>query len=282
MTYKSIDLNQEFESKEEMIKAVFEKKDDIISFKKSIVYKSFEKGQLSAGLFNQTTSKGISVKDGFIRPVINTTNFLDSHLDNHVKGIFVKSAKEQNGKIRYSLDHSTKIADVIAYPKDVEISVIDTTFKQLGYDYDTSTQALVFDIAKTAIENDTALKVIDKQLPVQNSVTMQYVQISLAINSKEKDYAEEFKTWNKHYPKLANKEMADKMGMMWIVSEAKIVNESSMVTQGSNSATPILYTKNEPSLLELIKGIGTQKKAADSTFNVISEVQKYNFNLNKF
>ena len=143
------------------------------------------------------------------------------------------------------------------------------------------TQALVFDIAKKAIENDTALKVIDKQLPVQNSVTMQYVQISLAINSKEKDYAEEFKIWNKHYPKLANKEMADKMGMMWIVSEAKIVNESSMVTQGSNSATPILYTKNEPSLLELIKGLDTQKKAADSTFNVISEIQKYNFNLNK-
>jgi|TARA_R110000824_G_scaffold323709_1_gene510632 hypothetical protein len=244
MVYKSIDLNEDFDTKEEMIKAVFEKKADIIAFKKSIVYKSFEKGQLSAGLFNQATSKSILVKNGFIRPVINTTNFLDSHLDNHVKGLFVKSAKEQNGKIRYSLDHSTKIADVIAYPKDVQISIIDTTFKNLGYDYESSTQALIFDIDKTAIENDTALKVINKQLPVQNSVTMQYVQISLAINSEEEEYAEEFKTWKKHYPELANKEFADEMSIMWIVSEAKIVNESSMVTQGSNSITPILYTKD--------------------------------------
>tara|TARA_R110000744_G_scaffold4934_5_gene17529 strand:+ start:165 stop:1004 length:840 start_codon:yes stop_codon:yes gene_type:complete len=277
MIYKSIDLNKEFVTKEDMIKAVFEKKDEIIAFKKSVVYKSVDKGQVSGGVFNQTTSKGVAVKSGFFRPVINTTNFLDSHLDNHVKGIFVKSSKEQNGKIRYSLDHSTKIADVIAYPKDVEISVIDTTFKELGYDFDSPTQALVFDIAKTSIENDIALKVINKQLPVQNSVSMQYLKISLAINSEESEYVEEFKAWNKHYPKLANKEYADEIGMMWIVSEAKIVNESSMVTQGSNSATPILYRKNEPSVIDLIKAIDTQEKAAESTFSIIDAINKNNF-----
>ena len=278
--FKSIDLNKEFATKEEMIKAVFEKKAEIIAFKKSIVYKSFDKGQISSGVFSKATSKSITVKDGYIRPIINTTNFLDSHLDNHVKGIWNKSANEQNGKIRYSLDHSTKVADVIAFPKDVSISIINTTFKELGFDFDGDTQALAFEINKEDIQNEVALKVINKSLPVQNSVSMQYVKIELAVNSEDEDYAEAYKLWLKHYPKLANKEVADEKSMMWIVSEAKIVNESSMVTQGSNSATPILYPKNEPSLLEMINKMDTQgMKAAESTFDIMNAISKNNFNL---
>lgn len=278
--FKSIDLNKEYSTREEMIKDIVKHKSDIIAFKKSVIYKSVDKGQVSSGLFKGNVSKGLSVKDDYIQPIINTTNFLDSHLDNHIKGIWSKSLKEQKGRIRYSLDHSTKVTDVIAYPKDVSMSIIDTTFKELGYDYDSETQALAFEIPKSAIYNDVALKVIDKELPVQNSVSMQYVKIELAVNIDDEEYSEEYKLWLKHYPNLANKDFADEIGLMWIVSEAKIVNESSMVTQGSNSATPILYSKGEPTLLEMIDKMDTHKtKAADSTFDIINAISETKINL---
>lgn len=262
-----------------MIADIVKNKLDIIAHKKSVIYKSVDKGQIGAGFVNNTTSKAISVKDGYIQPIINTTNFLDSHLDNHVKGLWTKSIDEQKGRIRYSLDHSTKVTDVIAYPKDVSMLVVDTNFKELGYDYETDTQALAFLIKRDAIDNETAIKVIDNRLPVQNSVSMQYVKIELAVDSDDEDYKEENKAWKKHYPALANKDVADEQGIMWIVSEAKIVNESSMVTQGSNSATPILYSKAEPTILELIDKMDTRMKAADSTFDIINAINEKKINL---
>lgn len=278
--FKSIDLDKEYNTREELIRDVVKNKSKIIAFKKSVIYKSVDKGQVSSGLLKDKVAKGISVKEDYIRPIINTTNFLDSHRDNHIKGIWSKTLKEQKGKIRYSLDHSTKVTDVIAYPKDVSMSVIDTTFKELGYDYEQETQALSFEIPKSAIHNEVALKVIEKELPVQNSVSMQYVKIELAVNLNEEEYADEYKLWLKHYPNVANKDFADEVGLMWIVSEAKIVNESSMVTQGSNSATPILYNKSEPTILEMIDNIDThKKKAADSTFDIMNAISKTEINL---
>jgi hypothetical protein len=243
--FKSIDLDKEFATKEEMFAEVKANKENIIAFKKSIVYKSIDKGQLSVNKALIVATKGIITKENFIYPVINTTNFLDSHLDLHQKGIWSRSSKDQQGKIRYSLDHSTKVADVIAYPKDVNIQVIDTTFKELGLDYTGDTQALVFEINKDVIDNAEALKVLNKQLPVENSVSMQYVKIELALNSEEKEYKAEKSLWDNRISSVANKEFAEEQGIMWIVTEAKIVNESSMVTQGSNSATPIIYGTSE-------------------------------------
>ena len=238
---KCLELNREFDSKAEMFKALKANKDNIINFKKSIVYKSIDKAQLSGFVDKSNVNKSIEVKENFIAPVINTTDFIDSHLDCHQKGIWNKSIKEQQGKIRYSLDHSPKVADVIAYPKDVNIRVEEISFKDLGYDYLGKTQALIFDINKDVIDNPTALKVITKGLPVQNSVSMQYVKIELAVDSEEKEYKEEKKLWDSSINSVANKEVAEESGYYWLVYEAKIVNESSMVTLGSNSATPILY-----------------------------------------
>jgi hypothetical protein len=78
-----------------------------------------------------------------------------------------------------------------------------------------------------------------------HSVGMRYVNLELAINS-EAEYDKEYKErWDKYYPIVANKELADERGYMWIVSEAKIV-EGSAVVMGSNSATPTLENKQEP------------------------------------
>ena len=57
----------------------------------------------------------------------------------------------------------------------------------------------------------------------------------------------EFEAWEKYYPMIANKELADSKGYFWAVKEAKMIEESA-VPVGSNSITPTLENnmKSEP------------------------------------
>lgn len=247
--FKSIELNQEFATKELLFAALKANMKKIITIKKAQIYKSYDKGQLTGEqIITRELSKGLATKENHIYPVINTTDFLDSHLDNHQKGIWTKSVSEQQGKIRYSLDHSSKVADVVAWPEDVKMKVELLDWADLGFDYEGKTEALIFGINKANIDNSEALKIIDKKRPVENSVSMQYVDIVLSLDSDDKKYKEEKKIWNSIIDTVANKDFAIEQGVMWIVREAKIINESSMVTKGSNSATPIIYEAGETHL----------------------------------
>ena len=63
-----------------------------------------------------------------------------------------------------------------------------------------------------------------KQNKVKNhSVGMRYVKLDLAMNSESKWDEEEKKVWDKYYPIVANKEVADERGYFWVVTEAKII-----------------------------------------------------------
>ena len=73
---------------------------------------------------------------------------------------------------------------------------------------------------------------------------MRYVKVDLAINSESEWDKDEKALWDKYYPVVANKEVADERGYMWIVSEAKII-EGSAVVMGSNSATPTISIESK-------------------------------------
>jgi len=60
----------------------------------------------------------------------------------------------------------------------------------VGKNYDGETQALIFEIKKEDLDNDIAIKAIDKKRPLQNSVKMRYYKIFLAVNSNEPEYKE--------------------------------------------------------------------------------------------
>src|SRR5690606_2655782 len=68
-----------------------------------------------------------------------------------------------------------------------------------------------------------------------HSVGMRYVKAFLAIN--EPRYKEEYEIWEKYYPQIANKSVADERGYFFAVTEAKVV-EGSAVLKGSNEYTP--------------------------------------------
>lgn len=243
---KCIELDRDFATKQEMFKALLDNEEKIIGVKKAAIQKSCDKGQLDTfNLFKVTeeTKSLLSLKEGYIYPVINTTKYLDSHNDVHFNGIWNKSVKEQQSKILYVTDHEVKTSTVIAWQSDVTMLLKEVPWSFVGKNYEGNTQALIFEIKEDAIENEDAKKIISKRRPVQNSVRMQYVKIRLAINDTAKEFAEHKSYFDSVVESIANKEVAMERGYFWGVEEAKIVTEGSMVPYGSNDATPIQYAE---------------------------------------
>lgn len=244
MIIKCIEFpNREFATKCELHRALKKNKATLIDMKKTVKYsiplKSVFKNQ------EGETVKGITIDKGSSLHVINTTKILDSHNDLHIDGIWNQSVKDEQGKIYFLADHDLGIGSVIAYPKDVNMSVKDFVWKDLGFDFEGNTQALVFKIDNDNIRHKEVRHIIETKQDIQHSVRMAYIKIDLAINSDDSDFKEEKIIWDKFIPEVANKEVADELSFMWVVSEAKIHREGSMVLLGSNHATPMINAKIE-------------------------------------
>jgi len=245
---KSIEFgNQEFKDKAELFKALKENKELIISNKKANKTKSTP----IEGVYQNidTITKGFNdAEEGYIYPVINTIGYMDSHNDVHIKGIWDKSSKDKQHKIYYTTDHKLEIDKIIAYPEDVEICVYDTTFKNLGYNKEGDTEVLAYKISTDVFSyaNTQAVKHINAKKHFQHSVKMEYVKMSLCINSEDKEFKSEKKEFDKYISQVANHEKAYDLGFFWAQTEAKIVQEGSMLPFGSNDITPMNYG-NEPS-----------------------------------
>jgi hypothetical protein len=238
---KCIDLpNKTFSTKEEMFTALKEQKETIINLKKA---KSVVKYAPILS-FNTNTNKSISVKENHILAVINTTNYLDSHNDVHLKGIWTKSVSEQQNKIYYITNHDFNIGSVIAYPKDVNVKVEQVSWSDLGYNFTGTTDALIYEVDKDKIEHKEALKIIKENIDIQHSVSMQYVKLELCIDSTEEEFKEEKMNFDKYIGEVVNAEKVE--DYFWAVQEAKIYREGSMVLGGSNDLTPLIQGKSEP------------------------------------
>jgi len=236
---------KEFATKDELFKSLRENVDKIIACKTAETYKSHFKGSasISTGFLvkanDEQCKTGPQMKADYIYPVINTTLYMDSHYDVHLNGIWSRSVKEQQGKLYYVADHEIKTNTIIAWPQDVNAMVKTVPWSWIGKDYEGSTEALIYEIAKSAIVNDGAKKIIDDKRPVQNSVRMQYVKIHLGMNSTAKEDIKYKAFYDAHIETIANKEVAEEQGYFFGVEEAKIIREGSMVPLGSNDATPI-------------------------------------------
>jgi hypothetical protein len=119
---------------------------------------------------------------------------------------------------------------------------------ELGKSYPGYTEALIFKSRLTEKSNSDFVKAVMAGEDIQNSVRMQYVSLSFAVNSDKTDFKEEKAVWDRYYSDIANKDAADEAGYFWAITEAKIYKEGSAVLFGANDATPILYTepKAEP------------------------------------
>lgn len=179
-----------------------------------------------------------------VKAIINTTNVIDSHLDLHVNGIWNKSVKE-NKLIMHVQEHkSNEFSKIIADGEDLKAFVHTYTWKQLGYDFDGTTQALVFESKVQKDRNPYMHEQYAKGRVKNHSVGMRYVKINMCIN--DEDYPTAKANWDNFYPLAINKEVADQYGYFWAVSEAKAI-EGSAVPLGSNSLTPTISVKADVS-----------------------------------
>ena len=253
MTFKCIEFgDKEFATKEAMFDSLLKHEQDIIKLKKAAIQKSHEKGQPSVFALKQSSEvkAAFDMKEGYFYPVINTTNYKDSHGDVHFPGIWDRSLKAQKGNIFYVLDHSLSIDKVVAWPNDVEAFVKTVPWSFVGKDYPGETQALIYGIDKRSIANDYAKSIIADKKPVQNSIRMSYVKIFLGVNDSRPDFKEQKSYYDKRISEIANKEVAEADGFFWGIEEAKIEKEGSMVLFGSNDATPIQYSEPAESTSE--------------------------------
>lgn len=185
-----------------------------------------------------TTSTELLKKDSLkVKVVINTTNLMDSHSDVHMKGIWKKSVKEQ--KNLYLLqEHQMKFENVIT--DKVAARVKEYDWKDLGFEFKGTTEALVFDAEITKDRNPFMFEQYAKGYVKEHSVGMRYVNLEMAIDDDR--YQEEKAIWDKYIGEVANREEAEQKGYFWAVTEAKII-EGSAVVKGSNYATPTISVK---------------------------------------
>lgn len=241
------ELSAKFETKQELLKSLVENKELAISKKKSEIvthkfcqfpFDSKKDSDESKSESLQTIGSGDT-----IWATVNTTNFLDSHGDVHAKGIWNKTAKEQNNKIYYIINHDLDIGKVIAYPKDVNIHVLNKSWRELGYDADGNTEALTFEVRLTDFSNKDFINSLKAGANLQNSVRMRYISLDLCVSDKQ--FESEYSMWNKYISEVVNRKEAEELGYFWYVKEAALVHESSAVLFGSNSVTPISSEKTK-------------------------------------
>lgn len=247
--------NKEFQSKEELFKALIENKKELVSIKKSATKNAdaVSFGYLDTSIKIDTNKEDVqsqmqNPESLNVKVVINTTNFLDSHGDVHVNGIWNKSVKD-NVSFLHLQEHEREFDKVIT--DSAKGYVQSMTWKKLGLPYDGKTEALIFESTIDKKRNEFMLNQYANGWVKNHSVGMRYVQLELAINT-EAEYDKEYKAlWDEFYPIIANKENADERGYFWVVKEAKII-EGSAVVMGSNSATPTLENKEEAVLIDTL------------------------------
>lgn len=267
------DISQ-YTSKEELHKFLIDNKKTLIAEKKFMMKEAdaisyyvpiiTDKGD--AVKAEPSTSQSLIQKDSIkVRVVINTTNILDSHDDVHIKGLWKKTLKEQ--KNLYLLqEHQMKFANIIT--DEVSATTKTYTWKDLGFDFDGDTEALVFDATIAKDRNTFMFEQYAKGYVKEHSVGMRYVDIFMCVNSKERWAQEEKDNWDKYYPEIVNKDVADANGYFFAVTTAKLV-EGSAVVKGSNYVTPTISVK------EIEPSDDTQKQIDDSrSYDTIRQALK--------
>lgn len=180
-------------------------------------------------------------------PVINTTNWYDSHGDVHIPGLWKKSLSDNKKTGFYLLNsHQKTFQDVIA--DECTGQTKSMSWKELGVDIAGVTEALIFIAIVAQDRNPYMFEQYQKGRVKKHSVGMRYFKILTCIN--DDDYPVQKENWDKYFPMVANASECEEDGYFWAVLEAQIV-EGSAVLFASNVVTPtlevsILGTKTEP------------------------------------
>jgi hypothetical protein len=251
----------EFNSKEDRIKYLVENKSRLIRLKKAETKYADVVGLPSGGAKLFTNKADTDTDSNISRTlVLNTYNWMDSHDDVHMKGVFTKSIKENGDKVLHLHDHLFQLTAQVGKVQKVYESTIP--WSSLGVDYKGDANVLLMDSDIRKSMNENIFDQYKEGSIQQHSVGMQYVKLELAIN--DDSYEDEHKIWKQYIGDVVNADKADEVGYFWAVTEAKLI-EGSAVIRGSNELTPTIEPKQYPDidalrpLVELVSACPTEK-----------------------
>jgi len=229
-----------FSSKSEYLAHLVANKKDIINLKKSTV-KFSDANSFSISKFGNVikviTGNEDNIESGIIKRTIvaNTYNWLDSHGDVHIKGVFTKTLQENKNNIFHLHDHEYKLTSKVGNPVDIYEGGI--SWAELGVNKEGGTTSLFMDTNISKAYNAQIFEqYLTKQIN-QHSVGMMYVKLFMCVNDSQ--YKEEYTNWNTYFPMVGNSDKALEEGVFFAVTEAKL-KEISCVIAGSNELTPTL------------------------------------------
>lgn len=194
-----------------------------------------------------------------VAPVINTTNWYDSHGDVHIPGLWKKSISDNKRNGFYLLDtHVRHFKNVIA--ESCAAATKTMSWKELGLEISGTTEALMFTGIIEKQRNEYMFDQYEKGYVKNHSVGMRYIKMLTCID--DDDYPVQKENWDKYIKEVANREEAEESGYFWAVLEAQIV-EGSAVLFGSNGITPNTEATLIPSKLQPVDD--TSKQPLEST-----------------
>jgi len=145
-----------FQDKAELFDWLIENKSALVAQKKSAI-KFADAISCSAPLVND---KGEACKSESeipatatkikVRSIINTTKLMDSHSDVHIDQLWNKSLKENKDNYLCN-QHDFSFEGILS--DNVKAFVKQMTWKELGFDFEGNTQALVFDSVLDKADN---------------------------------------------------------------------------------------------------------------------------------
>lgn len=231
----------------DLFKFLVENKNQLITQKRSmpIVSDTFHfKTEITSGK-EGATKAGNGIADDAtqmrVKVVANAALWCDSQMDVLLPDCWKRSIKERKDMIPHLHDHihqvDAKIGEVAKiYSQDISLN-------ELGLKQSGTTQVLIFETDVMKSYNEKVFNQYKLGKINQHSIGLQYVKIELAINDEENE--KEFDFWNKYIKLVINREFAEERGFFWVVSEIKVL-ENSSVLFGSNELTPTLEAKNHP------------------------------------
>ncbi len=176
-------------------------------------------------------------EDGVYEIAANTCMYIDDQMDALAPGAATKSINEnlKRGTIYFLKNHARTTDNIIG-------SIKDAYYKQfplssLGYDAEGMADVLTI-VGEPDRELDAkTYDLYKKGFVKQHSIGLQYVKIDVAADDPTN--APAYKIWQAHYDEIINKDVADKYGFFFYVSEFKLF-ELSAVLWGSNDLTGII------------------------------------------
>lgn len=184
----------------------------------------------------------------FAKLAINTTNIIDSHMDCHMPGLWTKSLKE-SGVLYLLQEHKMDFAHIISDSVNDQLKgkTDSYSWKELGFSFPGKTEALIFETTIKESRNGFMFDQYKSGYVLNHSVGMRYMKIYFCLDpdyNADPSYAAYHDNWEKYYPDVVNKNVADDRGYFYAVTEAKVI-EGSAVVRGSNYATPVLSIENK-------------------------------------